>query len=132
MLTDNVLQAKLTTVATFPKNYFLENLAVRADSSILVTVANRNELWYVPPPGANVPVDPVLLYTFSQSAMGIVEVAPDIFYIADRRISGSHLVRSFVHVARVVPSPLGYARLGSWHVRQARSRPSVSRTCSRP
>ena len=82
MLTDNVLQAKLTTVATFPKNYFLENLAVRADSSILVTVANRNELWYVPPPGANVPVDPVLLYTFSQSAMGIVEVAPDIFYIA--------------------------------------------------
>jgi hypothetical protein len=75
-------QASLTTVATFPKNYFLENLAVRADSSILVTVANRNELWYVPPMDANLPVDPVLLYTFSQSAMGIVEIAPDIFCIA--------------------------------------------------
>jgi hypothetical protein len=35
MVTDNVLQAKLTTVATFPKNYFLENLVVRSDNSIL-------------------------------------------------------------------------------------------------
>ena len=32
-----VPQVSLTTVATFPKNYFLENLAVRADNSVLVT-----------------------------------------------------------------------------------------------
>ena len=30
-------KARLTTVAEFPKNYFLENLAVRSDNSILIT-----------------------------------------------------------------------------------------------
>ena len=35
---------KLNTVATFPKNYFLENLAVRSDNSVLVTVLNHKEL----------------------------------------------------------------------------------------
>jgi hypothetical protein len=61
MPTESVPQAKLTTIASFPIHYFLENMAIRADGSILVTVANRNELWYVPPTAANVPVDPVLL-----------------------------------------------------------------------
>jgi hypothetical protein len=35
MLADNVSQAKLTTIATFPRNYFLENLVVRPDNSTL-------------------------------------------------------------------------------------------------
>jgi hypothetical protein len=35
MLMDNVSQAKLTTIATFPRNYFLENLVVRPDNSTL-------------------------------------------------------------------------------------------------
>jgi hypothetical protein len=48
MLTDNVSQAKLTRIATFPKNYFLENLVVRSDNSILITALNHKELWYVP------------------------------------------------------------------------------------
>jgi hypothetical protein len=82
MASENTRQAKLITIASFAINYFVENMAVRADSSILVTVANRNQLWYIPPRNANVPVEPVLLFTFSQSAMGIVEVEPDIFYIA--------------------------------------------------
>jgi len=30
-------KAHLTTVAEFPKNYFLENLAVRSDNSTLIT-----------------------------------------------------------------------------------------------
>jgi hypothetical protein len=79
---ENTRRAKLITIASFPINYFVENMAVRADSSILVTVANRNQLWYIPPRDANVPVEPVLLFTFPQSAMGIVEAEPDIFYIA--------------------------------------------------
>jgi hypothetical protein len=29
-------KAKLFTVASFPENYFLENLAVRADNSVLI------------------------------------------------------------------------------------------------
>ena len=38
-----ILQAKLTPVAYFPKQYFLENLAIRGDNSVLVTVANQSD-----------------------------------------------------------------------------------------
>jgi len=76
------LNVKLSTVATFPKGYFLENLAVRSDNSVLVTVLNHQELWYVPPSNQEQPVEPELLFTFSQPAMGIVEVEPDVFYIS--------------------------------------------------
>ena len=75
-------RVKLSAVATFPKNYFLENLAVRSDNSILVTVLNHNELWFVPSSNDEQPVEPELLFTFSHPAMGIVEVEPDVFYIA--------------------------------------------------
>jgi hypothetical protein len=70
MPSENAPRAKLTTIASFPTLYFLESMAVRADASILVTVANRSELWYVPPTDPNGQVDPVLLFTFAQSAMG--------------------------------------------------------------
>ena len=73
---------KLSTVATFPKHYFLENLAVLSDNSVLVTVLNHNELWYVPSSNDEQPVEPQLLFTFSHPAMGIVEVEPEVFYIS--------------------------------------------------
>jgi len=73
---------KLSTVATFPNHYFLENLAVRSDNSVLVTVLNHNELWYVPASNDEQPVEPQLLFTFSHPAMGIVEVEPEVFYIS--------------------------------------------------
>src|SRR5215469_2487349 len=73
-------KVKLSTVATFPKNYFLENLAVRSDDSVLVTVLNHQELWYVPASNDEQLVEPELLFTFPQPAMGIVEVEPDVFY----------------------------------------------------
>ena len=79
---EKILKAKLSTVAYFPPEYFLENLAVRQDNSILVTVANRHELWFVPPVNAEQTVAPVLLSTFAEVACGITEVEPDIFYIA--------------------------------------------------
>jgi hypothetical protein len=66
MITNNLLQAKLTTVATFPKNYFLENLVVRSDNSILITALNHKELWYVPPSRHDSPVEPLpLIHGFS-------------------------------------------------------------------
>jgi hypothetical protein len=34
----------LTPVAHFPENYFLENLVVRADGSVLVTTVLQKEL----------------------------------------------------------------------------------------
>jgi hypothetical protein len=49
MPVNHLPQAELTTVATFPPQFFLENLVMRADRSLLITVLNRGELWYVPP-----------------------------------------------------------------------------------
>jgi hypothetical protein len=89
-------QAKLTTIAVFPKNYFLENLSVRSDNSVLVTALNHNELWYVPPSAHGAEVQPLLLFTFPHLAMGIVEVEPDVFYITVSEIytwSASYLYR---------------------------------------
>lgn len=81
MTTDNALRAKIVTVAEFPEQFFLENIAVRRDGSILVTVLNRRELWNVPAPGADLPVEPILVHTFDDTPMGIVETEPDIFYV---------------------------------------------------
>src|ERR1700678_212170 len=85
-----VPQVSLTTVATFPKNYFLENLAVRSDNSVLVTALNHKELWYVPPSSNGIQVEPQVLYTFPQFAMGIVEAEPDVFYISTSDIYTWH------------------------------------------
>jgi hypothetical protein len=95
MPTNNMPQAKLTTVATFPTNYFLENLVVRSDNSVLITVLNHKELWYVPPSRDDSKVEPLLLFTFSQLAMGIVEAEPNVFYISTSDIYTSH--ESYLH-----------------------------------
>src|ERR1700751_4439915 len=95
MSTENMPLTKLTTIASFPDHYFLESMAIRRDSSILVTVMNHQELWYVPPLSTNIPVDPLLVHTFAQPTMGIVEVEPDIFYIATSNLYTSH--ESYLH-----------------------------------
>jgi hypothetical protein len=90
-MSSNVMpRTRLATVAAFPKNYFLENLAVRSDNSVLVTALNHKELWYVPPSSNGIQVEPQLLYTFPQFAMGIVEAEPDVFYISTSDIYTSH------------------------------------------
>src|SRR5579872_1661326 len=70
-------QARLSTIAEFPTQYFLENLAVRADNSVLIHVANTKELWYVPPADGAQVVSPVRLHTYEENAAGIVEIEPD-------------------------------------------------------
>ena len=84
------IEAKLSTVAYFPPKYFLENLAVRRDNSILVTVANHHELWFVPPASEEQTVTPILLFTFAEVACGITEVEPDVFYIATGNFYTTH------------------------------------------
>jgi len=74
--------ADIGPIASFPPHFFLENLAVRADGSILVTVLNHKQLWYVPAPEGGPTVTPVLVHTFDGCAMGIVETEPDIFYVS--------------------------------------------------
>jgi len=90
MPSENTPQAKLTTVACFPKKYFLENLAIRSDNSVLVSAMNHNELWYVPPLNGDVPVNPSCIHTFGEPTLGIVEVEPDIFYISTCNLYTSH------------------------------------------
>lgn len=67
----------LTPVASFPEKYFPENLAVRADGSVLVTVLLQQELWIVPGPRR-----PVLVHRFDHPVTGIAEVLPDVFLIS--------------------------------------------------
>lgn len=74
--------AHISTIASFPPHFFLENLAARADGSILVTVLNHKQLWYVPVPETGQSVTPALVHTFDHIAMGIVETEPDIFYVS--------------------------------------------------
>jgi hypothetical protein len=82
-------KAKLATMAEFPREYFLENLAVRSDNSMLITVLNRGELWFIPSPSTKIPVEPVKLYTFPILSTGIVETEPDIFYISTGKFYNS-------------------------------------------
>src|ERR1700678_2351066 len=74
-------KATLSTAVIFPKGYFLENLAVRADNSILVTSIKTHELWYVPPAKPGEQVKPSLLFTFDKSPTSMVELEPDMFYV---------------------------------------------------
>ena len=77
----NKQKATLSTVASFPKGYFLENLAVRADNSILVTSIKTHELLYVSPARPGEQVEPLLLFTFDKPPMSMVEPEPDVFYL---------------------------------------------------
>jgi hypothetical protein len=86
----------LTPVAYFPEKYFLENLAVRADGSVLITAVLQKELWCVPGPEPRAEVAPVLVHTFDHLVMGIAEAEPDVFVICltdGYTTHESHLVR---------------------------------------
>ena len=75
-------QAKLTSVAVFPRYYSLDNLAVRRDGSILVTAALQRELWYIPPADMPGRAEPILVHTFDQPASGLAETRPDVFLVS--------------------------------------------------
>jgi hypothetical protein len=81
-------------VASFPENYFLENLAVRADNSVLITALNHKQVWYVPIHAAK-SAKPVLLHTFEQLTLSFTEVEPDVFYLCTSNAYTDH--RSSLH-----------------------------------
>jgi hypothetical protein len=87
----------LTPVAYFPEQYFLENLAVRGDGSVLVTAVLQKELWYVPRPKPRTDVNPVLVHKFEHMVSGIAEVEPDVFIVNLSDAYDSHES----HLARV-------------------------------
>jgi hypothetical protein len=88
-------QARLITVAEFPRQYFLENLAVREDNSALINVANQKELWYVPLADGDEQVEPIHLHTYKENAGGIVEIEPDVFVLVTGNVYTTH--ESFLH-----------------------------------
>lgn len=88
-------QARLITIAEFPTQYFLENLTVRQDNSVLIHVANRKELWYVPPSDGEQTVKPVHLHSYKENAGGIVELEPDVFALFTGNAYTTH--ESFIH-----------------------------------
>jgi hypothetical protein len=87
----------LTPVAYFPEKYFLENLAVRSDGSVLITAVLQKELWCVPGPRPRAAVSPVLVHTFEHLVSGIVEVEPDVFIV---NLSDAYTTHES-HLARV-------------------------------
>jgi hypothetical protein len=87
----------LTPIAHFPDKYFLENLAVRADGSVLITAVLQKELWCVPNPELGTQVPPVLVHTFEHPVTGIVEVDPDVFIVSMTEGYTSHES----HLARI-------------------------------
>jgi hypothetical protein len=92
----DIPQATLEVVAEFPKGYFLENLAVRPDGSILISAMNKRELWCIPAPDSELPVEPVLVHTFDLMVLNMVEEGEDNFYVTASDVyttRESHLYR---------------------------------------
>jgi hypothetical protein len=87
----------LTAVGYFPEKYFLENLAVRSDGSVLITAVLQKELWLVPGPEPSAVVSPVLVHTFENMVSGIVEAEPDVFIVT---LSDAYTTHES-HLARV-------------------------------
>lgn len=76
----------VSTVATFPPGFFLENITTLPDDTILVTVANRKSIYSIPPPAhAGQQRQPVLLHQFADDAwaFGITssQMEPGVSYI---------------------------------------------------
>jgi hypothetical protein len=86
-------KARLTTLALFPAGSFLEQLAVRKDNSVIITVVNHRQLWFVPAAAAgsdSVPAQAQLVHTFDVLPTGITEVEPDVFLIAAGNLYTTH------------------------------------------
>ena len=81
MLHPSITEARLAIAASFPPHFFLENLALRDDNSMLVSAMMQKELYYVPHPSADSEVKPALLYTFNELAWEPVELERDVFAI---------------------------------------------------
>ncbi len=90
-----VAQAPVAILAEFPEKFFLENLAVRSDGSLLITAQNRKELWFVPPVTAQAPVQPAYLHTFEWNTLFVVEWRPDIFILGVGDVYESHEARIY-------------------------------------
>ncbi|KAL8921530.1 MAG: hypothetical protein Q9208_005684 [Pyrenodesmia sp. 3 TL-2023] len=81
------LPLPVRVIREFPKGTFIENIALRRNGQILITlVAPRPELYQVDPLSIR---PPILIHTFADytSAFGIVEVDTDVFYVVTGNVT---------------------------------------------
>ncbi|KAL8763267.1 MAG: hypothetical protein Q9184_000907 [Pyrenodesmia sp. 2 TL-2023] len=81
------LPLPVRVVHEFPKGTFIENIALRRNNQILITLlAPRPDLYQVDPLSIR---PPILIHTFADytGVLGITEVDPDIFYVVTGNFS---------------------------------------------
>ena len=79
------LPLPVEVIYDFPPGIWCENLAVRRNGQILVTVTTIPVIYQVDPHKKR---DPILIYTFPASSVnGIAELEPDVFYVATVNIT---------------------------------------------
>ncbi|CZS96518.1 hypothetical protein WAI453_010004 [Rhynchosporium graminicola] len=71
----------LRNIFMFPPNHFIENIAVRSNSKLLLTSLSVNTLFSVDPTVATPNATVVHTFPTGHGLMGITEVSPDIFVI---------------------------------------------------
>lgn len=90
-----------TVVSFFPPGYFLENVESVPGGGLLVSVATRSELYFVPP-SDNGPVSPILLQQFpaDQMTFGIVRApqSANVFYVLTSDFLGTGSRRAYLNV----------------------------------
>ena len=69
------------TLHEFPNGTWVENLAVRSNGNILVTLLSSPEVWEIDPRREN-SAKPIYHFPNSTSVLGIAEVRPEIFVVA--------------------------------------------------
>jgi len=96
--------AKSTKViATFPPGYFLENIALLRDDSLLITVPNRQELYCLPPaPTPSAARVPILLHKFEEDqwTMAMCNAPNDLnlIYLVTTDFTGTGRRHAHLHV----------------------------------
>src|SRR5437762_692546 len=81
MATAPSLPLPIRTLHQFPKPSWVENLCVRSNGQLLLTVLTSPDLYLLDP---SEPSQPILIHSFEGylGLMGISEVENDVFYIA--------------------------------------------------
>ena len=69
----------IRNIFTFPRNHFIENIAVRANSQLLVTSMSVPHLFAINPTAATPNATIVHTFTNSTGLAGIAEITPDLF-----------------------------------------------------
>lgn len=80
---------RLREVYRFPNDTWIENIAVRPNGGLLVTLIPSAELWEILPPGQRGTSRARLIHHFSDAEMatGITELAPDVYAV----IASNHI-----------------------------------------